>query len=204
MPVTPSAISLAISGQLSAAGFSGRNDFDIASAVGNAVGNYLILPNLVTGTLNGTAGVTASVNSIALVGLIPQSMGTLMVQRASGSNITGRDAFKFFNAIATGISTVVQTAFLTGTALGIGPGAGTGRFTALNEQALSKLILAQFFSKNLTGRDVSTISDAVAFGVVNHLLTTTFTLSALGAVAPVPPAGPVAVVGIPTVTTKIS
>lgn len=208
MPVTPSALSLAIINQFSGVGFrsdrEGNRLSDMASAVGNAVGNYLITPNLVTGFLSGTSGISASVTSLGVFGLVPQAMGLLMTQRASGSDIAGRDAPKFFNAVATGISIVLQSAFLTGTAAGIGPGTGIGRFTALNEVFLSLSIQAQLFGKDVAGRDVPNISDAIASGIVNHLLSVTFPLSAVGAIAPTPPVGPVPVVGIPTVTTKIS
>jgi len=205
MPVVPTAITAAINAQFAAVGFSGRNDFDIAVAIGNGVGNYMITPNLVTGTLSGTAGPTSSVSSLAVIGLVPQVMSGFMVQRAAGSDVRGRDVFKFFNAVSTGIVTVLQTAFLTGTAVGIGPGGGIGRFTTVNEQAISSLVNAQFVAKNITGRDAFKIANAIGFGIANHLRTSvTFSLVAMGAVAPVPPVGPVPVAGIPTVTTKIS
>ena len=94
---------------------------------------------------------------------------------------------------------------LTGTAAGIAVGGGVGNFTAVNAQALSKLMNAAMLSKQIKGRDITGLCDAISFGIINHLKTSVrFTTVVTGVVAPVPPVGPVAVTGIPSVFTKIS
>jgi hypothetical protein len=205
MPVVGPALSSAILGQFTARKITGRNAIDLASAVGTAVANYLIIPNLVTCTLAGTVGPIGNINSIVVAGIVPTTMSNFMMVKAASKKLTGRDVSKVFSAISMGLTQVLSTMILTGTAAGIAIGTGTGKFTAVNEQALSKLILAQMTLKKFTGRNARDLADCIAFGVVKQLQTTaTFTVMVTGVIAPVPPVGPLPIAGIPSLFTKVS
>ena len=56
----------------------------------------------------------------------------------------------------------------------------------------------------MIGRDVTKIANCVAYGIVNQLKAgATFTVLVTGAIAPVPPVGPVPMAGLPAVFSKI-
>jgi hypothetical protein len=205
MPVQANLISTAIKAQFAASGFTGKNDKDIADSVGGAVAKYLVIPNLVSCTLNGVMGPIGQISSIMIVGIVPQVMGSLMITKAASLKFTGTKMTTFFNAIASGVSQVLLGMLLSGNAVGIAVGAGTGKFTAISDQPLSKIILAEMLSRRLTGKNNKDIANIVAFGIANHLKSSaTFTVMTTGAIAPVSPAGPVSVVSIPSIYTKIS
>jgi S-adenosylmethionine:tRNA-ribosyltransferase-isomerase (queuine synthetase) len=150
-------------------------------------------------------GPVGNINSIAVVGLVPKVMSSFMVSKAYSKNIKGRDISKLCDAISNGICIVLQGMILSGTAAGIAIGGGTGSFTAVNASALSKLMLLNMQSKKINGRDIAKICDCISFGIANHLKTSVkFTTMVTGAIAPTPPTGPIAVMGIPSIFTKIA
>lgn len=204
MPLVSTVISSSIQSQLALHKMTGRNSIDISGAIGSAVSQYFLLPNIVTCLLNGVAGPIGNVNSVAIVGLLPKAMGSLMYTRALSKGLKGRDLNTFFSSISAGLSQVFMTMILSGTAAGIALGSGVGTFSLINDSALSKLLYSYMLSKKMTGRDTIKLCDCISFGIVNHLRTSvTFTLTVVGPVAPPPPIGPVPVVGIPAVFTKI-
>jgi hypothetical protein len=205
MPIVSQVISSAIQSQFLLRKLAGRDAIKLSGAIGSSVSKYLMMPNLVTCSLNGTAGPIGNINSVAVIGLVAPVMSGLMLSKAASKNFKGRDTKKFFDAISTGLSQVLMGMVLSGTAVGVAVGGGVGSFTALNDQVLSKLIYTMMLSKQLKGRDASSLCDCISFGIVNHLKTSVrFTVVVTGAIAPVPPVGPIPVVGIPSVFTKIS
>jgi hypothetical protein len=131
-------------------------------------------------------------------------MSGFMVQKA-GKKLTGRDAMGLFSAISTGICTALTAMMLTGTAAGIAIGTGVGSFTAVNAQILSQQIALQMRARKLLGKNNVDLADAVAYGIAQQLkISTKFTLLVTGAIAPVPPTGPIAVAGIPSIFTKVA
>jgi hypothetical protein len=205
MPIVSQTISGAIQGQFALNNLTGRDAIKLAGVVGSSVSKYLMIPNLVTCSLNGTAGPIGNINSVVVIGLVPSSMSGFMLSKAASKRLNGRDINKLFNAISTGLVQVLMGMVLSGSAVGIAVGSGIGMFTALNDKALSKLMYATMLSKQLNGRDTIKLCDCISFGIVNHLRTSVkFTTIVTGTVAPVPPVGPVPVAGIPSVFTKIS
>jgi len=205
MPLSASLISGAILTQFTARKYTGRNAMDLSNAVGAAVASYLMIPNLVTCTLSGTVGPLGNINSLAVAGLIPTSMSNFMYTKALSKKLKGRDLNGILSAISLGLVQILSAMILSGTAIGIAIGAGTGKFTAVSDQALSKLLVAQMLRYNIKGRNAIDLADSIAFGLVKQLQTaTTFSVVATGVIAPVPPTGPVAILGVPSVFTKIS
>ena len=205
MPLSASLISGAILTQFTARKYTGRNVIDLSNAVGAAVASYLMIPNLVTCTLSETVGPLGNINSLAVAGLIPTSMSNFMYTKALSKKLKGRDLNGILSAISLGLVQILSAMILSGTAIGIAIGAGTGKFTAVSDQALSKLLVAQMLRYNIKGRNAIDLADSIAFGLVKQLQTaTTFSVVATGVIAPVPPTGPVAILGVPSVFTKIS
>ena len=205
MPVAAPLLSGAIFSQMNVQRLTGRDGNKLASAIASAVAKYLVIPNLVSCSLTGTAGPVGSINSITVVGLVPKAMSSFMLSKAYSKKLKGRDISKLCDAISNGVCQVLQGMILSGTAAGIAVGGGTGRFTAVSVSALSKLMFLAMQSKQINGRDISKLCDAISFGIIKHLKTSVkFTTVVTGAIAPVPPVGPVAVTGIPSIFTKIS
>lgn len=197
-------ISQAISAQLRVRRFTGRNATDLANAIGTGLFTYLITPNLVSCTLAGTAGPIGNISSVVVGGLVPTSMSGFMVQKA-GKKLTGRDIIGLCSAISTGICTSLTSMMLTGTAVGIAIGTGMGSFTAVNAQVLSQQIALQMRARKLLGKNNVDLANVIAYGIAQQLkVSTKFTLLVTGAIAPVPPTGPVAVASIPSIFTKVA
>ena len=206
MPVTGKLISAAIMANFAGKRILGRNAIDIADSVGAAVALHITTPNMLTFTCTGTAGPVGTATSVVVGGIVPTAMANLMRVRASqvGFGIGGRDMFKLFTAIATGVCTVLNGSIVQGNFGGLALGGGTARFTKINAQVLLRLLQAQFAAKGLIDRDSGKIADCISYGVVNQLKAgATFSILVTGAIAPVPPAGPVPMAGLPAVFSKI-
>jgi len=205
MPVTGAFISAAIKANMAPRSIKGRDAGSLADAVGMSVAVHVTTPNMVSCTLNGTAGPLGAITSLAVAGVVGKAMAGLMAVKGQSKRLTGRDVATLFDAVSAGIAQVLMGAMLTGTCIGCAVGAGTGKFTALNAKTLSGLILMNATARSFRGRNMGDLADCIAFGVVNHLKSsTTFSVLAAGAISPVPPTGPMAVAGIPSVTTKVS
>lgn len=204
MAISGQLIGLSIYGQCSSVGFSGRDLQALCSATGNALYQNVLIPNLVTCTLNGTAGPTGTIIHIAVAGIIPTAMSGLMSSKAASVGFTGKDMYKLFSAFSRGVAISLSSMQIQGTVVGCAVGAGTGRFVGLQASTLGGYIKAQNAVKNLTGKEIGKLADIFAFGIATQLTqSATFTVSVAGAIAPTPPTGPVAVASIPSVFTKI-
>jgi hypothetical protein len=205
MPVVSKAITASILGPLSLNSLTGRDASKLADVIGTSVATYLITPNLVSCSLNGTAGPIGNISSVAVVGLVPTVMSGLMLSKATSKKLSGRDIKKLFDSISNGLSQILMGMVLSGTAVGVAVGGGIGSFTAVNAQTLSNLMYSIMLSKQLKGRDAANLCESISFGIVNHLKSSVrFTVLVTGVIAPVPPVGPVAVLGIPSLFTKIN
>jgi hypothetical protein len=189
----------------SAKSFTGKNDMDIANAVASALSTYVIsTPSLVQFTLSGTVGPVGQVTSIVVAGIVPQAMAGLMFTKAASLGLRGKNTLQLFQAISNGVCTHLQTMQVTGTTAGLAVGGGVGRFTFINKAAVKGLLQVNFLGKLIKGKNAPDIIESIAFGFTNHMKSAPVVSAVVaGAIAPVPPAGPVAVAGIPTVINKI-
>jgi hypothetical protein len=206
MPVTAKIISAAIMANFASSVILGRNAIDIADAVGTGVAVHITTPNMLTFACSGTAGPVGTASSLVVAGIVPTAMTGLMMTRAAqvGFGIGGRDMQKMFSAISKGVAAVLNGSLVQGNFGGLALGGGTARFTKINAQILNRLIQANLASKGMIGRDVGKISDCISYGIVNQLKAgATFTILVSGAIAPVPPVGPLPMAGLPAVYSKI-
>jgi hypothetical protein len=205
MPLTAVSIASSIKGFMALVGFTGRDMGKMADAIGRAVFMHLSVPNMATATLTGTVGPVGSVTNLSVLGIVPNVMQGLMVAQGASSGFTGRDLTKLAQAISNGVSTQLLTMILSGTTAGLAVGGGTASLTGINQNALGSILKASLASVGYTGRDMSKLADMVSAGIVQHLQTSaTFAVTAVGAIAPVPPTGPLVATSIPTVFSKIS
>lgn len=204
MAISSLSIGNQIYGMTSLVGFTGRDLRKLCTALGSAVYNHILLPNLVTATVNGTAGPVGTIIHVAVVGIVPTVMSNLMKVKAAQVGFKGRDMGKLFTGVSNGVFSSLSAMQLQGTVAGCAVGAGTGRFIGINARAMGALIKGHEILKDIKGRDIVKLADVFSFGIVTQLKqSATFTVTVAGAVAPVPPAGPVAVVSIPSVFSKI-
>lgn len=204
MPLNPITITAAINANMLSKGLLGKNSRDIASAIGNAVGSLLLIPNVVTCVVSGTAGPSGVISSLSVLGVSPKLMSSLMFTRGLSKGFTGKNSLDLYNAISAGVAQALFSLYLTGTVLGCGIGTGIGKFVNISEKLLSSRISSEMLFRAMLGTQVGTMSDIIAYGIVTHLKTSvSISVSVLGAVAPIPPVGPVPVAGIPSVTTQI-
>lgn len=205
MPVTGTLISSAIKLNMTPRSIIGRDAGSLADIVGLSVATHVTAPNMVSCTLNGTAGPTGTITSIAVAGIVGKSMVGMMSMKAQSKKLTGRDVTTLFDAISSGIVQVLMGSVLTGACIGCAVGVGTGKFVALNSKALAGLVMTNATFRAFRGRNMVDLAECIAYGVVNHLTSSaTFSVLAAGAISPTPPTGPMPVVGIPSVTTKVS
>lgn len=204
MPVNPTTLSAAIQANMLSKGMVGRNNISMSTAVGTAVGIYLLLPNRITCFLTGVAGPQGAIANTGITGLSAFLMNSYMIAKATTKGFIGRDMLRLFDAVSRGITQILYTSVVTGTVIGCAAGTGVGRFTNLISKELSQYILSQMFLRGLAGRNTIDIADIIAFGVTTHLLgTVTIPVAAVGAPFPVPPVGPVPVAGVPSTMTQI-
>jgi hypothetical protein len=205
MPFTAISIASAIKGYMSLVGFTGRDMGKIADAVGRSVFTHLSTPDVTTSTLTGTVGPVGSVSSVSVTGVVPTAMKSIIEGKGALSGFTGRDLNKLAQAISLGVSTQLMTMVLNGSAVGVAIGVGTSSFTGINATTLSSLLKVALAGTGFSGRDLGKLSDMVATGIVQHLqASATFSVVVMGVISPVPPTGPLAITGIPTILSQIS
>lgn len=204
MPLVAQTLSSSMQSQFYAKNYKGKNVPDLVSCVGDALAVYLVTPNLVTAYVSGTAGLTGSIVLSIVAGVDPTSMSSYMNIKAQSKKMTGRDITGVFSAISLGIVPSLYGMVLTGSTVGVAVGTGTGNFTALSDTVLSGNIYQNMLLKQLKGKNNMDLADCIAYGICTHLQTVSFTVVVAGVIAPTPPTGPVTVMGIPTIYTKIS
>jgi hypothetical protein len=184
----------------------GKNVKDIADAVAQALCVYTTTtPNLLSFFLSGTAGPVGNLSSIVVSGIVPQTMSSMMLFRANNKGLKGKNLKNLFDAISNGVSLNLMGMYVGGLTAGIALGMGFGKFSYINTMAVSNYLRSSFVIKMFKGKNVKDIIDAIAYGFSMHMKSTpTVTAGVLGAIAPVPPVGPIPVVMMPTVINTIS
>lgn len=196
MPLVPTVVSGATNAKAASLTLSGSKLSSLVSAISTAVCTYVLSVGTSTST-NIVLGPGAGTKTGRVVGLVSSSMAQLMKAKAAASGLAGRDISKLFNSISTGIVQGFQTVIVQGSVVGGGPGSGTGKILGLVPNALSGLIVAQGALRILSGRDLSKLASAIAFGACTHIMANgTVTFTCVGAAAG-PPAGPVSVPAAP-------
>jgi len=107
--------------------------------------------------------------------LVPQAMQGLIQLKASSKLMSGSKFPPLISAVSNATSQYVLAAsIINSTNIALGPGAGTqtGRITGLVPSGMSGLMMVVAAAQGLAGRDIKTLFDSVAFGVVNALKAT--------------------------------
>jgi hypothetical protein len=190
---------------VSSKSFTGKNDLDLSNAIASGLVTYaLATPNLISFILSGTVGPVGQVISISVAPIVPAAMAALMNTKALSLGLKGKNILQLFQAISTGVAIHFQTAQVSGTTAGLAVGAGTGKFLNIIEQNVYNLIRLNLLGKTFTGKNRDHLARAIAFGFTAHMKQSpTVTVTVAGAIAPVAPAGPLAITGMPTVFNKL-
>ena len=104
--------------------------------------------------------------------LVPSTMKSLIIAKASSVTIAGDKLSYFISAIASATCQYVLSASIvnsTNIALGPGRGTQTGRVTGLVPSGMSVLMVAKAVASGLSGRDIKKLFDSISFGVVNAM-----------------------------------
>jgi hypothetical protein len=176
---------------------AGEKFTPFVNAASTAICQYLMMAPIVM-TTNMVIGPGAGAYTGKIIGCVPSAMTSLMMIKAAGSMLVGRDTQKLFDAVSFGVCmTLLTTAISQGSVLGGGPGAGQGKIVNLVPSMLLPLIVAQLAGAVLIGEKTMQIIDAITFGICMHIMTAgTVVTTCIGAFAP-PPVGPIPIPAAP-------
>jgi hypothetical protein len=203
MPFQAQIVSSTILSQMLARGFTGKNSKDLADAVATACSIHFLLPGTVSLILSGTAAGPGVYVPSPMVGVTGPAMSTLMIGKAASLGFKGKSMKDLFDSVSLGIVINLTTLIVTGVAVGVGIGSGVGRVTGFNQKALEGVMLAQFTSKGMIGKNVKDLCAILSTGIVNTILSSAvINVGVVGPIIP-PPTGPVPVTGIPNTASFI-
>jgi hypothetical protein len=176
---------------------TGEKFMPFVNATSTATCQYLMAAPIVM-TTNMVIGPGAGTFTGKVIGCVPSAMTSLMMIKAAGFMLVGRDTQKLFDAISFGVCmTILTTAIAQGSVIGGGPGAGQGKIVNLVPSALQSLIMTQLAGVTLMGEKTFQIIGAIAFGICTHIMTAgTVVTTCIGAFAP-PPVGPIPIPAAP-------
>jgi len=164
----------------------------IVTAISNATAQYIPSAAIVNST-NIALGPGSGTQTGRISGLVPSTMSSLMMLKASSAGLSGRDIRKLLDAVSFGVVNSMENVVLQGVIIGAGPGTGTGKITGLSASALQKLILAQSFFRQISGDKLKALISAMSFGIVNHIMSSGIVNITDIGVAASPPLGPITI-----------
>lgn len=198
MPYVPTAIQNLIQLKASSKLLSGNKLPSMVSAISAATSQY-ILSTAVVNSTNIALGPGSGTQIGRIAGLVPTSMSSLMLLKATSKGLSGRNIRDFFDAVSFGVVNAAKSIVMQGTIIGAGPGTGTGKIVGLVPTALETLILSQSSFRLISGQKLRDMVSCAAFGICNHIMSTgTVTITDIG-VAASPPVGPITIPAAPGV-----
>ncbi|RKY82316.1 hypothetical protein DRQ07_01665 [candidate division KSB1 bacterium] len=192
MPLISQSIKGLITLKASSKLLSGDKLSALVTAISNATAQYVLSAAIVNST-NIALGPGSGTQTGRISGLVPNTMSSLMMLKASSAGLSGRDIRKLLDAVSFGVVNSMKSVLLQGVIIGAGPGTGTSKITGLSTSALQKLILAQSFFRQISGNKLRALISAMSFGIINHImLSGIVNITDIG-VAASPPVGPVTI-----------
>lgn len=192
MPLVPQAMKGLIMIKASSKLLSGDKLSALVTAISNATAQYILAASTVNST-NIALGPGSGTQTGRISGLIPNTMSSLMMLKASSMGLAGKDIKKLLDAVSFGVVNSMKNVLLQGVIIGAGPGTGTGKITGLSASALQKLILAQSFFRQISGDKLKALISAMSFGIVNHIMSSGIVNITDIGIAASPPVGPVTI-----------
>lgn len=104
--------------------------------------------------------------------LVPSSMKSFMLLKASSKSLSGNKLSDLVTAISNATAQYVLSAStVNSTNIALGPGSGTqtGRVSGLNATTMSSLMTIKAAASGLSGKDIKKLFDSISFGVVNAM-----------------------------------
>jgi len=166
----------------------GKDWLKLSSAIGKGVQTWLVIPANVQ--LQGAATGVLGVGVIPTGKVIVAPSISAMVGAFASSGLKGVDALRIAKAIATGVSSAINT---TGEYYGSSAGVGTGvdvcKVIRANQKTLQGILMGSFTSLGIVGSDTIKLSRAISVGVSSILFTGVGTSGVTGRVSPIPSGG---------------
>jgi len=164
----------------------------IVSAICSATCQY-ILSSAVVNSMNTVIGPGYGTQAGVIVGLVPDSMSSLILLKGQSMGIGGKDFRKLCDAVSFGVVSSMSSVTMQGSVMGGGPGIGTGTISGLIPSALESLIYQQEIFRLIHGVSMRKMISAIAFGICTHIMAASVIITDIGTPAP-PPVGPIPVV----------
>lgn len=197
MPFLIPTVTGSIVSQMISKGIKGKNNITIAESVATACSIHFLSPATISLILNGTAAGPGSYISTPIAGISSTGMTGLMMAKAVSLGFKGTSMKDLFDSISQGIFLNLPSLIVTGVAIGVGIGVGTGRITGFNQTVLEGLLLTQFVSRDVLGKDNKNLASIISTGIVNHILVSSIVnVTVVGSIVP-PPTGPIPISGVP-------
>lgn len=192
MPINGAACGSMIQLQMLAAGFTGQNSNQLASAIGNGVINSILSTAIYSGTSTGLGiGTGASIGKISGTIVTGAALGGLIFTQMTAMGLLGEKAQTLANAVGKGIAAHMALAIVQGTSTIVGIGAGTGVVVGVVGPAVGAQIFTMMSAQGLIGQNAIQLANAIGNGVALAIQSSTVTTTITGAaVGTVPPAFP--------------
>jgi len=104
--------------------------------------------------------------------LVPSTMKSLIIVKASSLTIAG-DKLSYFVSAISGATCqyILSASIVNSTNIALGPGSGTqtGKVVGLVPSGMSVLMVVRATAAGLAGRDTKKLFDSISFGVVNAM-----------------------------------
>ena len=186
MAVTATQITQQIRG--AAPSLKGKDWLLLSKAIGKAVQQWLVIPSNVglTGVASGVLGGGAvPTGKVVVMPSIPAVTGSFI-----SNGLKGIEGIKMAKSVAIGVSSAINTSGeYYGSSSSVGIGVDTCKVTKAQSKALQTLLVSNFASVGIKGKDSFQLAKAISVGVSSILLTGVGTGAVTGSPSPIPSTG---------------
>ena len=148
---------------------TGKDFFNIASAIAATCESQFLLPGLVTVTASGTAGAGFIAAASPITGVVPADMAIFLNANMPANAIAGISSYNLCLAISTGIIAALPGLILTGPVPVVGIGVCTAKITGLNPSTFAAVLTGEMSKRLIVGTQVFGFIKALSDGICLYL-----------------------------------
>lgn len=152
-------------------GITGKDFYNVASAIAATCESQFILPGTVTITATGTAGAGIASGASPIIGAIPEDMALFINANMPSNALAGAASYNMCLAISTGIVATLPGLVLAAPIPVVGVGACTAKITGLNPSAFAAVLSGEMSKRKIQGPQVFGFIKAMADGICLYLNT---------------------------------
>lgn len=171
MPFAAATATTQMVAKASSLNITGKDFYNVASAVAATCESQFVMPNTVTVTASGTAGAGMIVGSAPIVGPVPEDMALFINSNMPANAYTGASSYNLCLAISTGIVAALPGLVLSGPVPVVGIGACTAKITGLNPSTFAAVLTGEMSKRLIVGVQVSGFIKALSDGICLYLNT---------------------------------